>query len=259
VKTAPTKADDLVRKVPEVQGGFPRNFIRQAVCELRFPTLMSLGGTKPPEKFVAALRKRFPIAETINEFTVGAGQGSVTSHAHQFKSTKLVWTASLKQSAVVLEGTRYTTYADFRERAQEVLDAALLVIDSDFFTRVGLRYINVVPTDEAPMTEWINPALVQPLIGHGFTGISEFAGKLAMSAEDGGCLLQHGINIEADEPGPTQRPPDYVIDIDTYRVDIPAVDVMSILDANHRQAFSLFSWALGSRAKALLQVDSPRR
>lgn len=256
---SPTKADDLVRQVPEIQGGFPRNFIRQAVCELRFPTLMSLGGAKPPEKFVAALRKRFPISETINEVTVGAGQSSVTSHAHQFKSTKLVWTASLKQSAVVLESMRYSTYADFRERAQDVLDAALLVIDSDFFTRVGLRYINVVPTDEAPMTEWINPALVQPLIGHGFTGISEFAGKLAMSAEDGGCLLQHGVSIKGDEPGPTQRPPDYVIDIDTYRVDIPAGDVMSILDANHRQAFSLFSWALGSRAKALLQVDSPRR
>ncbi|NNM64261.1 MAG: TIGR04255 family protein [Burkholderiales bacterium] len=251
--TAQWTVDDLVPLVPDVQGGFARNFIRQAVCELRFPLLMSLSGVKPPEKFVNALRKRFPIAAAVNEVTLGATEGAISGHSHQFKSSKLTWTVRLKQDAVSLETQSYTTFSDFRERVREVLDAALLVIDSDFFTRVGLRYINVIPMENSTITDWINPALVAPLSGHGFRGVSEFAGKFALNADDGGCLLQHGLRLKSEESGPTTAPQEYVIDVDASRLDIKADEVMAALDSAHRQAFSLFSWALGAKATSRLR------
>ena len=251
---SPITADDLVPLVPLVEEGYPRNFIRQAVCELRFPTLMSLGASRPPEKFIAALRKRFPLTESANEVTLSASESELSGHVHILKSTKGTWSVTLKQSSVALEAFRYTTYAEFRARAHEVLAAALLVIDSDYFTRIGLRYINVIQTDASPMLEWINPVLSGALHGQGFRSFSEFAGKFALSTEDGGCTLQHGIRLKSTSqlPGPTSDPPDYVIDIDTFRNEVTDADAMTALDTMHRQAFSLFSWAIGEKAREKL-------
>jgi len=246
------KADELVPLIPEVAGGYPRNFIRQAVCEFRFPTLMWIGGAKPPEKFVNSLRKKYPISETVNEVTLGAGESSFAGHAHLFKTSNGGWTVSLKQSSVSLETTRYKSYAEYRDRLTEVIAASQPVIDTEFFTRIGLRYINVLQTAE-PLTDWIRQSLISTFDGQGFKGVSDFAGRLAMSAEDGGCLLQHGIRLKADDDGNPTNTPEYIIDIDAYRVDVPVKEAMPAIDAAHRQAFSLFSWAMGPKAKERLQ------
>ncbi len=258
VSNMPTLADELVSLVPLVDGGYARNFIRQAVCELKFPTLMSISAAKPPEKFVSALRKRFPIYETVNEVSIGGGQGSVTAHAHVVRSSKLTWTATIRQSSIVLETSAYGRYADFKERLSEVIAAALPVIDCDFFTRVGLRYVNVIETDGSSMSEWVNPALVGSLDVNAFKGFSEFAGKFTLGAVDGGCMLQHGIRInqESQTSGPVPIRPDYVVDIDSFRVEVAADEVLGKIDSMHHQVFSMFSWALGEKAK--LALASPK-
>lgn len=246
------KADELVPLVPVVSDGYPRNFIRQAVCEFRFPTLMWIGGVKPPEKFVHALRKKYPITESANELTVSAGESSVAGHAHIFKASTGPWTVQLKQSAVSLETTRYKGYGEYRSRISDLIDAAQLVIDSDFFTRIGLRYINIIQTAK-PITDWIKPSLVSTFHEQGFKGISEFAGRLAMNADDGGCLLQHGLRLKEDEDRNVIQTPEYIIDIDAYRVEVPVKEALSAVDAAHRQAFSLFSWSIGPKALERLQ------
>ena len=53
---------------------FIRNFIDQAVCELRFPTLYELEGPKPPAKFALALRKEYPIQELVESVNLGSVQ-----------------------------------------------------------------------------------------------------------------------------------------------------------------------------------------
>jgi uncharacterized protein (TIGR04255 family) len=256
VAASAPRADDLVPLREEIEGGFATNFIREAVCELRFPTLMSLSAPRPPERFVAALRRHYPTYETMNELTVTAGESSFAGRAHQFRSVKPAWTVTLKQNAVALNTIRYSTFADFRNRVHELLSAALEVIDANFFTRIGLRYINTVRTDGPSMAGWINPALVAPLQDQGFRGISEYTGRITLSAEDGGCLLQHGIQFKPSDPqldGPAM--PDYFLDVDSFRDDVPADRALTSLDGMHRQAFSMFMWALGPMAVAKLQGE----
>lgn len=247
-------ADDLFDVSSANISRYKRNYLRQAVCELRFPTLMSLGGRIPPTAFANALRRDYPYTEQGTEFTVGAAEQSGSSYFHVFKSSKMAWSATLKSNALVLETTRYTEYADLRARVLKLVTAAREVIDSDFFTRVGLRYINVVATGDGPLEPWINNKLIGALCGESFKGVSEHAGKLLLAAEDGGCLLQHGLQHKPDQ-AQKKSIPDYVIDIDAFRNEITIDDVGLALDAVHRQGFAMFDWALGDKAREFLAAE----
>lgn len=238
------------------RGQYRRNFLQQTVCELRFPTLMGLADSRPPEKFANALRKAYPIYGVVSEVTVNIGTPQhAASLAHQFKTANGHWAVSLKSSVLSLETTRYTSFEELLSRLNMVLEAALPVIDSDFFTRVGLRYINLVKTNGDQMTDWVNEQLTHPLGGQLFTGVAEYSGRLQLVAPDGGMLLQHGlaqkqaVALAPGEPGPM---PDYLIDIDVFRNEVAASDVPLALQRGHDQVFTLFDWALGPLAKAHL-------
>ncbi|UIF88565.1 TIGR04255 family protein (plasmid) [Cupriavidus necator] len=146
-----------------------------------------------------------------------------------------------------------------KERTLHVVEAASQVIDSDFFTRVGLRYINVVTSDtEDPVDEWVNPELTAPLLSQRFQGVQDYSGKLQLAAADGGCLLQHGIRLKTlppttGEAGKTV--PSYYIDVDAYRTEVLIKDASAALDAMHKQAFEMFDWAIGDKAREYLSAE----
>lgn len=247
------QADSLVTARSKNIDRYKHNFLRQAVCELRFPTLMELGEPKPPASLVKALRKDYPYLELSSEVTVGIG-GTGSNNSHIFRSAKATWTVSLKQSAFSVETSAYTNYADMKERVLRVVDAASEVIDSDFFTRIGLRYINVIDSDTNPVDGWVNPSLVGPLLSGCFTGIHEYAGKLQLTAPDGGCLLQHGIRLKQKHTR-DESTPEYVIDIDSFRNEITLSDTEAALDKMHAQVFDVFDWAIGPKAREHLERE----
>lgn len=124
------EADGLVTLRSENVDRYKRNFLRQAVCEFRFPTLMELGDPRPPASLVTALRKEYPHLELANEVTLGIGGGTPGSNnTHIFRSAKLTWTVSLKQSILTVETTAYTEYAQMKERVLRVVDAASKIIE----------------------------------------------------------------------------------------------------------------------------------
>jgi uncharacterized protein (TIGR04255 family) len=166
---------------------------------------------------------------------------------------------NLKKESLSIETSRYVNYKEFRARVEEVLSVTVPLIDSDFFTRVGLRYVNLVTTDgKAPLSDWISRALVGLAEEHGFVGINELAGRLRLQGEDGGCLLQHGIKQKESSPraeDDTVEVPDYILDIDAYRDEVMTADALSTLDGMRIQAYSMFQWAIGQRAKEYLLAD----
>jgi uncharacterized protein (TIGR04255 family) len=249
-------ADSLVTFHSKNIDQYKRNFLRQAVCELRFPTLMELGDPRPPASLVKVLRKDYPHIELANEVSLGiGGNSSNNTHTHIFRSAKHTWTVSLRQSTLTVETNAYTDYAHMRERVLRVVEAASGVIDSDFFTRIGLRYINIIDSDTNPVLGWVNPELVGPLLSENFKGIHEYAGKLQLATDDGGCLLQHGIALKQTKVGGATIP-EYLLDIDSFRNDIPLSDTSEALDAMHTQVFDVFDWALGLKARDYLLADS---
>ncbi|MEC4749568.1 TIGR04255 family protein [Methylomicrobium sp. Wu6] len=257
--TSSWNADSLVTIRSENVDQYKRNFLHQAVCELRFPTLMELGEPRPPAAFVKALRKEYPHLELANEVSLRiGGNSSNNTHTHIFRSAKLTWTVSLKQSALSVETTAYSDYAHMRERVLGIVEAASKIIDSDFFTRIGLRYINIIDSDTNPVLGWVNPELVGPLLSGCFKGIHEYAGKLQLMTDDGGCLLQHGIVLKQKQAA-GETIPQYLLDIDVFRNEIQLSNTGEALDAMHAQVFDVFDWAIGPKAREYLSTESSQK
>jgi uncharacterized protein (TIGR04255 family) len=242
----------VVNRSPNVDK-YSRSYVTQAICELKFPTMLELGGAFPPGDFAKALRKSYPTLEAGQEVKVNLGERtSEVRHAHIFRAAKRDWAASLKHSSVGLEGSSYTGYADFRRRISQLMDAALPVVDTDAWTRVGLRYVNTVHCDGDPVHGWINPALVAPILSEGFRKISNYAGLMQLGSDERGTTLRHQLQFgELNEDGDISSIK-YILDIDAYVVSVPVEDTLATLDALHEQSFDLFDWCIGDAAREYL-------
>ena len=257
--SATWKADGLINTRSDNVNRFSRNFLKQAVCELRFPTLMELGEQRPPASFVKALRKDYPHLDMNNEFKLGIGSAQAgSSNIHILRSLKGNWSISLKENALTVETTNYTGFEHLRARILQAVEATKGFIDSDFFTRIGLRYINLLRSENDDVTNWINPVLIEPIASEKFTGINDFGGRIQLLAPDGGCIFQHGIQLTTAKP---DNAPDveYMIDIDTYRTEVSLANTAAAIDVMHHQAFDLFDWAITEKAREFLTSEVKHR
>lgn len=230
--------------VPRAESAhFSRNFIRLAVCELRFPTLFELESERPPLRFAKALRKEYPsydLQKDVNLHAAGLAQAT----AHVFRSKNRRWTVSLRAAALSLETSHYDAFQEFESRLAIVLEAGKVAIDSEFFTRVGLRYINALPFDASDIQHWVNPSLVQPLGDGTFGDVDEYWQAVRGSTEVGGYNFRHGIPTS-----PQAGRSEYVLDFDFFREDVPVAETLATVQKLHELEFSMFAWSLGPKAK----------
>ncbi|OXI75264.1 hypothetical protein CFB81_00720 [Burkholderia sp. AU28863] len=235
---------------PAPKTHFPRNLIGQAVCELRFPTIFEIEDRKPPAAFWKAIKHSFPLHDVLNNVNVGPSS-VVQGSAHQFRSKQNRWVAVLRPSAITLETTRYSSFEDFEQQLKIVLEAAERTIDSDFFTRVGLRYINTLPCGVDQIDGWLNASLARPLADNIFGDVSEYWQQTRGETNLGGFLFQHGIAMDAKNQDRRR----YILDFDLYREDVDVSEAMDTVRKLHDLEFSLFSWTLGDKARQYLQSD----
>jgi len=221
---------------------FSKNLIRLAVCELRFPTLFELEAERPLE-FNKAVRKEYPLHDLVKNVNVNPGS-LAQSNAHSFRSKKGGWTVTLRAAALSLETSSYDSFAQFEKRLGFVLKAAEGTIDSDFFTRVGLRYINAVPFAPSEVKQWVNPALVSPLGEGTFGDVEEHWQRVRGPTTVGGYCFQHGLGTD---PQAGRR--EYILDFDFYREDVTIPETLSIVRQLHDQEYAMFAWSLGDKAK----------
>jgi uncharacterized protein (TIGR04255 family) len=153
----------------------------------------------------------------------------------------------LRAAALSLETSNYSAFDEFEERLKAIIAAGEVTIDSDFFTRVGLRYVNLLPFNVAEIRDWVNPALVTPLGDGTFGDVDEHWQTVRGSTSMGGYYLRHGVG----NPGPNGVR-EYLLDFDFYREDVPLADALGVVRKLHELEFSMFMWTLGPKAKAEL-------
>jgi len=235
-------AESLTKlSLPDVQPvEFERNFIKTAVCELRFPTLLEYE-TKPPTQLQKELRKEFPHYERAQVNLVGPG--AVENEVrYLFRSKKKDWVASFKASAVALETSRYTNFEEFAERLERLLTKSKPLLDSDFFTRVGLRYVNEIVIEDGELSGWISDKLVNPLAEGIYGTVERFFQEVRGFAETGRYTLRHGI-VRVDQ---AERQV-YTLDFDFYEEDVQFESVLPMVSEFNKQSFRFFVWAIGPK------------
>lgn len=236
---------DVPRKlaVPHVPAAhYKKNLIQQVVCEFRFPTLFELEAAQPPLAFAKALRKEYPTHARQQHLQV-SGDAVDRVHGHVFRSKNARWTVTLKSSSVTIETSQYDSFNEFHERTKSLLGVAAGVIDTEFFTRIGLRYINVIPFIADEIGDWVNPALVAGLAAGIYGDVTEHSGRIAGFVGDGKFLLQHGLG---DNPATNSRA--YVLDFDFSQEDVEVAQAPQVVRELHDREFEFFKWCLGPKA-----------
>lgn len=229
---------------------YKRNFIKTAVCELRFPTLLELE-RRAPSEFQAKIRKNYPYYEgQVVEQMPGGSDEILKERRYLFRSKDQHWTVTVKSFSLALETSKYLDFEDFFSRFTQILASAKDLIDADFFTRVGLRYINLVPIEDGNLDGWINSELIRPAVS-GVLGTPEkFQSMIVGAMENGRYMIRHGLREE-------QRPDksaaqSYLLDFDYFSENVELDSVGATIEAFHETNFALFNWCLGEKAKRLL-------
>jgi uncharacterized protein (TIGR04255 family) len=231
-----------------------RNLIHQAICELRFPAVLELENERPLT-FQKAIRKQYPHYKVRKNVNIGPESIERAIH-HTFIDKKKHWFVTLKSSSLGLETLNYHGYERLRENVEYLIDKSKSTRDSDFFTRIGLRYINVLPVGQRNLAGWIREELVAPLVTGSYGNVEQCWQIVTGEGRTGRYLFQHGLPGNA----PTgvkdwSEAPRYVIDIDFYEEDVEVRDAIETLNQLHQQSFDLFWWALGDVARAHLTSD----
>jgi uncharacterized protein (TIGR04255 family) len=233
-----------------------RNSPLQSVAvELRFPEAILL-----PEDLKTARRglaEDYPASGTEHgigiELSVQGMRQQQTTQRQVYGSRDGSHQVGLTPTALVLEaraGAQYEGFEYFLDRWLKTLDVVAPVAEINNQLRLGMRYTNQLPVEDAgpglvALVDRVNPELLSPLgaVGFDFAIATSFE-ELRLQNEHGKATLRHGLQV-APEGEP--RPGVYVIDIDFYDDELADFDRdhhVEQLKLFNAQVWGLFRWSL---------------
>ncbi len=254
---------------------YRKNPLDQVICQVQFPQILRIN-TETPVAFQEKIRDRFPVVETQNNIElpisgeliealpIPLGESLTRSRQHfDFKSRDSNWIVSLESGFIALTALKYSRWEEFRDNLTPILDAFQVVYGTSFYTRVGLRYVDVIrksrleiDTDTA-WNELIAPHIAGVFSIEGLTDaiedtMSMFAVKLDEINKR--VRVQHGL-VRDNSTGELC----YLIDSDFHTPESQQVevnDVISTLNQLNQQGRRLFRWCITEKLHEILEPES---
>ncbi len=232
---------------------FKQNFLDTVAIELRYPTYLRLK-EKEPLEISESIRNRFPLYEHSKEMQMTPLGTTDPEPVYQFYTKGKDPTLSISASNLVLVTKKYQSFENFSSHIDFLIKEAIPHVDTTFFTRVGLRYINNISNiqqDGSDIREWINSKLISVLVSGEIGTIDNMKHELSGQLSDGaGYTFRYGLSPLSNE----RRK--FILDWDYYKGDVEVTDCMDLLKTFHDVHFQFFWWALGNKARGLLNNDS---
>ena len=254
---------------------YQNNPLDGVTCQFRFPTILSIS-SEPPAKFQEQIRREYPLYEQqrppddpeipveirdslpaqIRDALPGFGlaSGPIT---YTFQTEDRSRTIALAQDYVSVSESRYRQWDDFRSEIQRAENILREIYAPAFYTRVGLRYRDVLDRrhyglESVPWSDLLNPAFLGVLGSQEIAqDVRQFQTRVLLTIPDvdgGQVLLQHGIAVRDDG---SQA---YLIDADFFtqsRCDYDAA--FTAANKFNRWAGHLFRWAITDRLRGALE------
>ena len=135
---------------------YSRNPLREVICQLRFPEILSIGEHIPAD-FQEAIRQEFPQYAARKEMGAPRITGvpgamrveeAIPTVNYQFISADGVWKVNLTTKFISLSCSRYTCWEDFAKKLDKPLASFIKLYKPAYFERVGLRYVNFISRKE---------------------------------------------------------------------------------------------------------------
>jgi len=235
---------------------YKQNPLVEVICQLRFKRLLKIESDLPAV-FQEKIRKAYPDtreATTVSTLPpqlaqlVGLEPGAIGQRAFDFLTADSTWKVSLTSHFIAVTATEYRTWEDFKARLDPIVDAFCDVYDVGSFTRIGLRYRDVIQRSKLNLSgkrwaELLNGDLVGELREQSFEQAAKHAARelvLGLDFDEASVRLYHGFaQLQGTEESC------YLIDSDFFREqETERADVKAILDRFNREAGRLFRWSI---------------
>jgi len=171
---------------------------------------------------------------------------------YEFASGDENWRVTLTRDSIALSTSRYERWERFREHLEGPLQALIAIYAPAFFTRVGLRYQDLIQKSSLGLpatTKWSE--LIKPHIA-GVYGVPELEASVEESSSQvlislpefkGKVRVNYGI-VQAVE----QEEKCFLIDGDYYTEERTKADAVDgILSYFNKQSGRLFRWCIEER------------
>ncbi len=242
---------------------YQNNPLASVICQLRFPPILRVETAQPAE-FQDAVRTKnarnsYPLYASRRDGGVPAQIepllppefGQLISTVHDFSSADGKWTISLNKHFVALSTKDYWRWEEFEAELAVILPILQRIYAPAFFTRVGLRYQNVIRPSgiKQEPNSWaklLNGHILGVLAGPALE-IGQFRSVFTQAiielkdVQGAQVLLQHGLaEFEGEQC--------YVIDTDFNTDEQTEVkDAISKLRVFQEKAGKLFQWCITER------------
>jgi uncharacterized protein (TIGR04255 family) len=138
---------------------YQKNPLAEVVCQLRFPPILLIDKTSPSD-FQELIRKEYPLyveqteigenlpreidSQLPNEITNIISFRPSAHKNYRFTSYDEHWHINLTNNFISITTNAYDKWEHFLEKFSEPLNALIKIYEPSFFTRIGLRYINLI-------------------------------------------------------------------------------------------------------------------
>jgi uncharacterized protein (TIGR04255 family) len=243
---------------------YANNPLHEVVCQLRFPTILQITAAEPAA-FQDRVRASYPFyrresgLRLVRDLTAILNNPQtpwLEENMHWFlkDDTDTVTRISLANDfvAVTVGEGKYQRWEEFKHDINLAREAVEGVYSPVFYSRVGLRYRDLIERSslglaEVPWNELLSEHLAGLLASRDVgADVQGFKTEALLEMPEGFARLNHGL-VNRSSPG---APSDmaYLLDIDFYVEGRKEPhDVAGILDTFNRMAGDFFRWAITPR------------
>lgn len=247
---------------------YARNPLVEVICQLRFPTILTIN-TREPAEFQEAVRGEFPRYAARSEQPapklVNAGTPNAKLETppavqnYHFVSADGLWKINLTKDFIALSTLRYSDWESFASKLDKPLAQFIQIYKPAFFERIGLRYVNAVSKKNLGLTDYLWDDLIQqPYLGIlGEADVDE--GKVTRCSIDTELTLPDGSHMKV-HAGPGllnggKQDPEvkFILDGDFSMGGSLAYDkVPGAMNALHTHAGAFFNGAITPELRAAM-------
>ena len=237
---------------------YERNPLIEVVCQLRYPTILKIAHQDPVE-FQDEIRFQYPLFESNQQHIPSEIKKAVQQfglplpgeQTYSFKSEDKQWELSITKDFIALKTSAYQRYEEFENRLQEAVEIFEHIYKPSFYTRIGLRYQNLIIPSKLKISDvfWseliskeICAELYEPILASSIHGIIK---NLVLEIEYGKVNFKHGLLMVKDTEK-SEEEMAYLLDSDFYTESKIEKDenVWKILKYFNKSARNLFRWSI---------------
>jgi uncharacterized protein (TIGR04255 family) len=248
---------------------YARNPLAEVTAQLKFPAILKIE-SEIPAQFQERIRDRYPRYQQVRTAAqlpaelppqvrnliqgMGAAAGPIQ---HVFETQDRNAVVTLSRESLTFKTTNYTRWEAFREPLESLRKALEEVYRPAYYSRIGLRYVDIIKRSVLGLNEVAWGELLKPWIGAELTS-AELGSEIDQATSQTHCTLdgenaflwlRTGIAIAE-----STKEKCFLMDCDFHtHKKTEIANVTTALNIFNRASGNLFRWAVTDRLRVALQ------